>query len=133
MDLRPRNKIDASFSLASMTDIIFQLLIFFMLTSSLVAPSALPVNLPSTTQAPVILPKIRVTLTKDLNYYLNDQPVATDQLEERLKDALAESREKIVVINIDKEVTVEHLIYITSLTNQLNAKISIATKLEGNE
>jgi biopolymer transport protein ExbD len=130
MNIQPRNKLETSFSLASMTDIVFQLLIFFMLTSSFINPAALPVNLPSSSQAPSITPKVLVTITTDLQYFVNDEPVNIKEIELKIKEALTKSSEPVVVLNIDKDVAVEHLVTIASIINKLKAKVSIATKIE---
>lgn len=130
MNLKPNSKVNTSFSLASMTDIIFQLLIFFMLTSSFVTPAALPVNLPSSVEAPVISPKVQVTVTTDHEYYVNEKKVPSKQLESEIRKALQRSREPIVVLNIDKDVSVEYLVKVASVTNKLGAKVSIATRVE---
>jgi biopolymer transport protein ExbD len=130
MDLKNRNKLETSFSMASMTDIIFQLLIFFMLTSSFVNPAALPVNLPSSVEAPTITPKVQVTITSDLQYFVNDEPIEIKQLEAKIKDALRKSSEPVVVLNIDKDVPTGNTVKVASIVNKLKAKVSIATKVE---
>ena len=71
MNLQARNKVDAAFSMASMTDLIFLLLIFFMLTSSFVTPSGLPVNLPTSVASTIEVQKVSVTVTKDLQFFVN--------------------------------------------------------------
>lgn len=132
MNLKKSSKLQTSFSLASMTDIIFQLLIFFMLTSSFVTPAALPVNLPSGVEAPAVTPNVQVTITNDLQYFINDEFIEPNQLEEGLKRALAGAGEQIVVMNIDKDVAVQHLVKIASIASRLGAKVSVATKIESN-
>ncbi len=66
MDIKPRNQIETSFNFSSIADIIFLLLIFFMLTSSFVTPSGLPVNLPSSKTSNITMQKVNVTITPDL-------------------------------------------------------------------
>ena len=68
MGLQQKNKIDASFSMSSMTDIIFLLLIFFMLTSSFITPSGLSVNLPSSETSDIVMQEVTVSVTKDLQF-----------------------------------------------------------------
>ncbi len=133
MELKPNRKIETSFSLASMTDVIFQLLIFFMLTSSFVTPAALPVNLPSSVAAPTITPKVQLTITADLQYYVNEEPIEARDLEEEMKAALTRSQEPVVVLNIDKQVEVQHMVKAASIANRLGAKVSIATKVDASE
>ncbi len=133
MDIKTNQKIDPTFSLASMTDIIFQLLIFFMLTSSFVTPAALPVNLPSSVEAPTVTPKLQVTITSNLQYFVNEVPVDAANIEEEIKAAILRvpsNQDMILVLNVDKDVTIEHVVKVASLGNRLGAKVSIATKVE---
>ena len=75
MGLQSKNKIETNFSMSSMTDIIFLLLIFFMLTSSFITPSGLPVNLPSSESSDIVMQEITVSITKDLQFAVNDKQV----------------------------------------------------------
>ena len=127
MNLQTRNKVDASFSMASMTDLIFLLLVFFMLTASFVTPSGLPVNLPSSIASTIEVPKVSVTVTKDLQYFVNDKKVTRNTLESELKRNLA-SPNGVVVLHIDKSVPTEELVYVAGIATSLKAKVTIATK-----
>ena len=103
MNLRASNKINPLFSMSSMTDIIFLLLIFFMLTASFVTPSGLPVNLPSSKSSKIVIQKVSVTITKDLKYFVNEKESSKDNLEIMLRDAIGD-KEGLVVLHCDKEV-----------------------------
>jgi biopolymer transport protein ExbD len=127
MRLNSKNKIDAGFSMASMTDLIFLLLIFFMLTSSFVTPSGLPVNLPSTKTSVKEVQKMSITVTKDLQYYVDDKKVTKGTLEGELKSRLTESGGS-VVIHIDESVPTQHLMYVAGIAASLEAKVVVATK-----
>jgi biopolymer transport protein ExbD len=127
MDFSSKNKVDPSFSMASMTDLIFLLLIFFMLTSSFVTPSGLPVNLPSSKASTIEVQKISVTVTKDLQYYVNDKRVSKALLEGELKRLLTGGSGS-VILHIDKSVASEHLVYVAGIATSLNAKVVLATK-----
>ena len=126
MNLGSKNKIDPGFSMASMTDLIFLLLIFFMLTSSFVTPAGLPVNLPSSKKSVMEVQKLSVTVTKDLQYFVNDKKVTRASLEGELKSRLTEPG-GAVVINIDKSVASEELVYVAGVAAQLEAKVVVAT------
>lgn len=128
MNLQTRNKIEASFSMASMTDLIFLLLIFFMLTSSFITPSGLPVSLPSSIASTIEVQKVSVTVTKDLAYFVNDKRVTRNTLENELKRNLTSTRDGVVVLHIDKSVPTEELVYVASIATSLKAKVTIATK-----
>jgi|SRR5690606_32553384 biopolymer transport protein ExbD len=127
MNFRSKNRIDPSFSMASMTDLIFLLLVFFMLTSSFVTPSGLPVNLPSSKASSIEVQKISVTVTKDLQFFVNDKPVRRAMLEPELKSMLSGGQGSIV-LHIDKSVPSEHLVYVAGIATSLNAKVVVATK-----
>ncbi|MBL7864600.1 MAG: biopolymer transporter ExbD [Cyclobacteriaceae bacterium] len=127
MDLRTRNKVDVSFSMASMTDLIFLLLIFFMLTASFVTPSGLPVNLPTSKASTIEVQKVSITVTKELQYYVNDKRVNKSSLEEQLKPLLSASG-GVVVLHIDESVPTKELVYVAGIATALEAKVTIATK-----
>ncbi len=127
MNLKPKNQIQTALSMSSMTDVIFLLLIFFMLTSSFITPSGLPVNLPSSKSSTIVLQRVTVTISKDLSYYVNDKKVSRNALEMTLKNELA-GKEGLVVLHVDKTVPVEHLVYVAGIATSLEAKVSIATR-----
>lgn len=127
MNLQTRNKVEAAFSMASMTDLIFLLLIFFMLTSSFVTPSGLPVNLPSSMASTIEVQKVSVTVTKDLAYFVNDKRVTRNTLEAELSRNLG-SPNGVVVLHIDKSVPTEELVYVAGVATSLKARVTIATK-----
>jgi biopolymer transport protein ExbD len=127
MGFQQKNKVEAAFSMSSMTDIIFLLLIFFMLTSSFITPSGLPVNLPSSETSDIVMQEVTVSITKDLRYSVNDKVVERDQVKFELGTLLAGKKGQ-VVLHIDKEVPVEYLVEIGGIAAGLEANVSIATK-----
>lgn len=127
MKLQTRNKVDPAFSMASMTDLIFLLLIFFMLTSSFVTPSGLPVNLPTSKPSAMEVQKVSVTVTKDLQFFVNDKKVTKASLELELKSKIGGPK-GVVVLHIDESVPTRELVFVAGIANSMNAKVSIATK-----
>lgn len=127
MGLQSKNKVEAAFSMSSMTDIIFLLLIFFMLTSSFITPSGLPVNLPSSESSDIVMQEVTVSVTKDLRFSVNDKVVSRDQIKSELA-TLLEGKKGQVVLHIDEEVPVEFLVEIGGIAAGLEANVSIATK-----
>ncbi|MBW3466776.1 ExbD/TolR family protein [Arthrospiribacter ruber] len=127
MGLQSKHKVDAAFSMSSMTDIIFLLLIFFMLTSSFITPSGLPVNLPSSESSDIVMQEITVTVTKDLKFSVNDKIIPREQVKTELT-SLLQNKKGQVVLHIDKEVPVEHLVEIGGIAAGLEANVTIATK-----
>ena len=103
MGLQTKHKIEPMFSMSSMTDIVFLLLIFFMLTSSFITPSGLPVNLPTSKASTVEMQKVSVTITENLDFYVNDKKVSRGSLEGELRSKLI-GNEGVVALHIDKAV-----------------------------
>ncbi len=128
MGLQSKHKVEAAFSMSSMTDVIFLLLIFFMLTSNFITPSGLPVNLPASKTSTIVIQKVSVTVTSDERFFVNDKPTTKALLEEDLRRALAGSDEGVVVLHIDETVPVENFVYVAGIATSLKAKVSIATK-----
>ena len=126
MNLKTTNTINPLFSMSSMTDIIFLLLIFFMLTASFVTPSGLPVNLPSSKSSSIVIQKVSVTITNDLRYFVNENETSIDNLEMVLRNEIGEE-EGLVVLHCDKDVPVEHLVNVAGIATSLEAKVSIAS------
>ncbi len=129
MNLKSKHTVSASFSMSSMTDIIFLLLIFFMLTASFITPSGLPVNLPSSKSSEIVMQKVSVTITKDLKYFVNNQQISRSAVETTLMSSLS-GEEGIVVLHCDASVPVERLVEVAGIATKLKAKVSIATKPE---
>ena len=127
MNINSKHKANPLFSMSSMTDIIFLLLIFFMLTSSFITPSGLPVNLPSSKSSNIVIQKISITITKELEYYVNDEKIEIQNLEMILRNEL-QGKEGLIVLHCDKDVPVEKLVHVAGIATILEAKVSIATK-----
>ena len=127
MNIQTRNKVDAAFSMASMTELIFLLLIFFMLTSNFVTPSGLPVNLPTSVASTIEVQKVSVTVTKDLQFFVNEKKVTKSTLEGELKSRLVGNK-GVVVLHIDESVPTREMVYVAGIATKLEAKVTIATK-----
>jgi biopolymer transport protein ExbD len=132
MALQSKNKIDPSFSMSSMTDIVFLLLIFFMLTASFVTPNGLNVNLPTTSRSEIVMQKVSVSITDDLRYYVNDQEVDQEGVRDALTNALAtaEEGEGVVVLHVDKNVPTQYFVTVAGIGAEVGAKVTLATKPE---
>lgn len=127
MNLQSRNKVDTAFNMASMTDLIFLLLIFFMLTASFVTPSGLPVSLPTSVASTIEVQKVSVTVTKDLQIFVNDKRVNKTTLKDELKKELS-GPQGVVVLHIDESVPTREMVFVAGVATSLEAKVSIATK-----
>ena len=127
MNLNSKHKVQAAFSTSSMTDVVFLLLIFFMLTSSFITPSGLPVNLPTSKSSTIVLQKVSITITNRGEFFVNDKKTGLGKLKMVLRNEFA-GKEGLVVLHCDKDVKVQDLISVADIATSLEAKVSIATK-----
>ena len=121
--------------MASMTDVIFLLLIFFMVTSTVVFPNAIKVNLPQSSQQAAAKPLSRVTIDANLNYYVafgneREQPTDIDQLVDFLLRTREREPEMFVAIYADESVPYGEVVKILDLANKHNMKMVLATAPE---
>jgi len=129
MELKPRNKISTTFSMSGMTDIIFLLLIFFMVTSTLVNPNALKLLLPQSSNQTAASPVISVSITSDLNYYVGRDRVKFSEMENVLKEEFNKRgvEDPTISINADKRVPIEHIVKVMNIANKNEWKLILAT------
>ena len=128
MALRSRNKISANFNMSSMTDIVFLLLIFFMLTSTLVSPNALKLLLPSSKAKTLEKQTISISITKDISFYINENPVQENTIEKELKILIKDKKEAGIILHTDKTVAIEHIVKIMDIAYRNKYKIVLATQ-----
>ncbi len=137
MALKRQHQTLSMFSMASMTDIIFLLLIFFMVTSTFVFPSALEVNLPQSSEQTAIKPSTRIYVDKSLNMYAtqtNDigetdlMPIAPEQLEGFMQALKAGNPNEFVAVYADEEVSYGKIVEILDKGSKQGVKIVLATK-----
>ena len=127
MALRSRNKVSANFNMSSMTDIVFLLLIFFMLTSTLVSPNALKLLLPSSKAKTLEKQTISISITKDIDFYINEQKVTTENIEQELKLLINNEVEPAIILHTDKTVAIEHVVKVMDIAYRNKYKIVLAT------
>ena len=127
MGLRSRNKVSANFNMSSMTDIVFLLLIFFMLTSTLVSPNALKLLLPSSKAKTLEKQTISISITNDIAFYINENEVPENTIEQELKLLLNREQEPAIILHADKTVAIEHVVKIMDIAYRNKYKIVLAT------
>ena len=128
MALKRRTKVNESFSMASMTDVIFLLLIFFMVTSTVVIPNAIKVTLPQAQK-----PLTRVTIDANLNYYVafgnqREKQVSFEEITPFLQDSYAKEPEMFVALYADETVPYKEIVRILNIANQNKFKMVLATR-----
>ena len=126
MNLRGRNKVNPNFNMSSMTDIVFLLLIFFMLTSTLVTVSAIDVLLPKAGGKTENKTSVAVTITNTSVYYINQTKVADANLENALLTATGSDKQKTVVIRGDKNVPYQKVMKVIDIANRNKLKMILA-------
>lgn len=112
-----------------MSDLVFLLLIFFMLTSTLVAPNAIKLLLPSSTSKTMAKQTITVYIDEQYQYFLEDQPVDDTQLAAGLDAALAGEVDASVVLRSDKTVPVQYVVNVIDAVNDINRKFETQHKV----
>ena len=127
MGLRSRNKLSANFNMSSMTDIVFLLLIFFMLTSTLVSPNALKLLLPSSKAKTLEKQTISISITKDIDFYINENKVKAASIEQELKLLIKNEKEPAIILHTDKTVAIEHVVKVMDIAYRNKYKIVLAT------
>lgn len=136
MALKRKTKIADTFSMASMTDVIFLLLIFFLVTSTIIVPNTIKVTLPtSAPQSAPETPSVRITLTPDLRYYMSiDRSAPTELTQEALKEQLgifaAEHPEAFVSIQADEQVPYKEVVAVINAAARASLKVVLATRAE---
>lgn len=128
MNLRGRNKVDPTFSMSSMTDIVFLLLIFFMLTSTLVTVSAIDVLLPKAGGKTENNTSVSVSITSESEFYVDKTKVLASNLEQEIVQRVGAEKKKTVVIRGDKNVPYQQVMKVIDIANKNKLKMILAVK-----
>ncbi|CDF80496.1 biopolymer transport ExbD/TolR family protein [Formosa agariphila KMM 3901] len=128
MNIRGRNKVTPEFNMSSMTDIVFLLLIFFMLASTLVTTNAIDVLLPKASGKTENKQTIAVSIKKDLTYYIDQKRVGESVLEHEIKNALANEDKPTIVLRAEQSVPVEHVVKVMDIANRNKFKVILAVR-----
>lgn len=130
MALRSRNKIEVSYSVAGMTDIIFLLLLFFMLTSTLVSPNAIKLLLPRSNSQTTSRPITTVSITKDISFFVEKTPVDISQLEFMIQRKVGKTEDPTIAIHAERSVPIEYIVEVMNIAKKNNYKVILATSPE---
>ncbi len=133
MALKRRQKISPSFSMSSMTDLIFLLLIFFMITSTMVSPNAIKVLLPQGKEQTSAKPMARIVIDKDLNYYggfgnEKEKPMALEDITPFLIQCAQKEPEMYVALYADESIPYREIVQILNIANENHFKMVLATR-----
>ena len=136
MGVKRRNKADAQFSMSSMTDIVFLLLIFFLVTSTLVNPNALKLLLPKSTGQVAAKPTTSVSINDWHNgqytYHINgnETPIPFDQVEDAIIAELLQEEDPTFSIYADESVPVKEVVAMMNIAKRNHYKVIMATSPE---
>jgi len=128
MELKRRNRVNAEFSMASMTDIIFLLLIFFMITSSAISQSAIEVKLPTADATnPSVQDPTTVTINEAGKYFVNDKEIKKEDLEKYLVNELKEDTSPAFTIRADQNTKHKDVVFVMGIAETHKYNLAIAT------
>ena len=120
MAIKTRNKISVSFNSSSMSDLVFLLLIFFMLTSTLVAPNAIKLLLPSSSSKTMAKQTVTVYINDLYQYYVEEIPVTDDELTSSINARIGGESDATIVLRSDKSVPVQYVVNVIDAVNEIN-------------
>ena len=128
MALKRGSQISSAFNMSSMTDVVFLLLIFFMLTSTLVHPNALKLVLPQSKNQASAKPQTSVSITADLRYYVETKRVSYDELEPALAAKLGEQPDMYIALHVDETVPMREVVKVMNIAKKHKYKLILATR-----
>ena len=120
MAIKTRNKIGVSFNSSSMSDLVFLLLTFFMLTSTLVAPNAIKLMLPSSNSKTMAKQTVTVYINDQFQYFVDDNPADETQLTDLINANIGNDSQATVVLRSDKTVPVQYVVNVIDAVNEIN-------------
>ncbi|MFY0643044.1 MAG: biopolymer transporter ExbD [Bacteroidia bacterium] len=126
MNLRPKSRVNAEFSMSSMTDIVFLLLIFFIIISSVVKDPGLRLILPKGVKHRIVNEVVHVSVDKDLTYAIDQQIISLERLPSELEAVLTLNPNATVSIRGDKNVKYDHVMELVMIADKLDAKVVLA-------
>lgn len=126
MNIRGRHKVTPEFNMSSMTDIVFLLLIFFMLASTLVTTNAIDILLPKASGKTENKKSVAVSIDKDLAYFIDQKQITHQQLEPELVKSLSHKQSPTIVLRAEKSVPVDYVVKVMDIANRNKFKVILA-------
>jgi biopolymer transport protein ExbD len=129
MAIQTRNKRSVEFNSSSMSDLVFLLLIFFMLTSTLVAPNAIKLLLPQSGSRTMATQTVTVYINDRMDYFVGETPVSLKSLENEIDNSLKGEIQGSIVLRSDESVAVQYVVNVIDAVNNINKKYSTKHKV----
>lgn len=130
MGIKRSSKINPNFNMSSMTDIVFLLLLFFMVSSTLINPNALRLLLPKSTNQTSDHPNTVVSIDKNYTFYLNEKVIPFSLLEKKLVEELKDREDPCISLQADKSVPLEQIVKVMNIAKDHNYRLILATTPE---
>lgn len=114
----------------SFSDIMFFLMLFFLIVSTMITPGAIKLALPQANKSPAIdkqTEKIAISITKDLKYYINDKEIQFSQIEPELLKIKKGNKETFAIVRCDHTIAVQSMVDVLQLGNKVGVKMVLAT------
>ena len=129
MNLKKRTRLSSEVSTSSLNDIMFFLLLFFLITSTLVSPNVIKLLLPNARSGKAVNKQtITVSVSKDLQYFINSRQVHVENMKEELLKEMQGKQEPTVILKMDREVPLQNLVDLLDIGNTLKVKMILATQ-----
>lgn len=129
MAIKRRNKVDPSSNMSSMSDMVFQILIFFMLTTTLVTPNALKLQLPQSNSQVTTKPILAVSIDASKTIFFGSDPVSLNELERRLQQHQVKPEEDpTIALYVDRTVPIEEVVNVMNIARDNQYKLILATQ-----
>ena len=126
MNFKNRNKVSPDFSMSSMTDIVFLLLIFFMLTAS--TPNALDLILPKAKGKSTNTQSVSISIKKNENYYVDSKQVKVDDIENAMRSLLQGQENPTILLRVEETVPIEKAVLVMDIANRNKFKVILAVR-----
>ena len=134
MSLKKRNRVEATFAMSSMTDLVFLLLLFFVMASTMSSPNDIKINLPTSRATKATRPQVAKVSIDNLGTYFvalgNAKPVQIDpeQLEGYLSTLQAQDTTMYIALHADEDVAYKEVVRVLDIANEHHMKLVVATK-----
>ena len=129
MAISSRNKPNINFSMSGMTDIVFLLLIFFMLTSTLIVPLAMNVTLPQSNNQTAASPVISVSISRNLEYFVNDEPCNLTDVELKIRSFLDNTEDNPTIrLNADENLDMNEIYDFLEIAKRNKFRVILGTR-----
>ena len=129
MDFKTRNKITPNFNMSSMTDVVFLLLIFFMIASTLAKNlNTIDVKLPQAKGKTENRENISVSIDSKNRFYIDGEFVRKKNIKDELITKLSKSNKRVIILRSDSKVPIKEIVYLMDIANKNSIKVVLAVK-----